>query len=85
MTFIATNNAVSSIIVAIVRKFVLLIPLIYLLPNLFDNKVFAVYLAEPVADVIAVAFTVVLFAFQFRKALKKLREGPQLAVPKESN
>ncbi len=84
MTFIATNNAVSSIIVAIVRKFVLLIPLIYLLPNLFDNKVFAVYLAEPVADVIAVTFTVVLFAFQFRKALKKLREGPQLAMPEEN-
>ena len=84
MTFIATNNAVSSIVVAIVRKFVLLIPLIYLLPALFENKVFAVYLAEPVADVIAVTFTVVLFAFQFRKALKKLREGPQLAVPEEN-
>jgi len=31
-----------------------------------------VYLAEPVADVIAVTFTVILFYFQFRKAMKQL-------------
>lgn len=70
MTFIAINNAKSSIIVAVVRKFVLLIPLIYLMPHLFTaDKCRAVYMAEPVADVIAVSFTSILFFHQFRKEL----------------
>lgn len=72
MTFVSTGNAPCSILVAIVRKFVLLLPLIYLMPRLMADKVTAVYLAEPVADVIAVSFTAILFAFQFRGALKKL-------------
>lgn len=72
MTFVSTGNAPCSIIVAIVRKFVLLLPLIYLMPQLMENKTMGVYLAEPVADVIAVTFTAVLFAVQFRKSLKKL-------------
>ena len=72
MTFVSTGNAPCSIIVAIVRKFVLLLPLIYLMPQLIENKTMGVYLAEPVADVIAVTFTAILFAVQFRKSLKKL-------------
>ena len=72
MTFISLGNALASITVAIMRKFVLLLPLIYALPHLVEDKVMGVYLAEPVADVIAVTFTVILFYFQFRKALKKL-------------
>ncbi|MBO7739189.1 MAG: MATE family efflux transporter [Oscillospiraceae bacterium] len=73
-TFIGIGNAKSSIFLAILRKLILLIPLIYILPNFFENKVFAVYLAEPVADVIAVATTATLFFFQFRKAMKKISE-----------
>lgn len=69
MTFISLGNAKASIIVAVMRKFVLLLPLIYLLPHLVENKTMGVYLAEPVADVIAVTFTAVLFYFQFRKAM----------------
>ena len=76
MTFISLGNALSSMVVAIMRKFVLLIPLIYILPQFFANKTMAVYLAEPVADVLAVTFTAVLFAFQFRKALGSL-DAPQ--------
>ena len=72
MTFVSTGNAPCSIIVAIVRKFVLLLPLIYLMPQLIENKTMGVYLAEPVADVIAVTFTAVLFAIQFRMSLKEL-------------
>ena len=72
MTFVSTGNAPCSIVVAIVRKFVLLLPLIYLMPQLIENKTMGVYLAEPVADVIAVTFTAILFAIQFRKSLKKL-------------
>lgn len=74
MTFISLGNALASIIVAVTRKFVLLLPLIYLLPQLLSDQVMAVYLAEPAADVLAVTFTVVLFYFQFKKALNKIGE-----------
>ena len=73
MTFVALGNAPCSIVVAVVRKFVLLLPLIYLMPSLVADKTMGVYLAEPVADFIAVTFTAVLFAFQFRKTLKKIK------------
>ena len=72
MTFVSIGSAVCSIIVAVLRKFVLLLPLIYLLPTLLPDQTTAVYLAEPVADVIAVTCTAILFATQFRKALHKL-------------
>ena len=74
MTFVSTGNAPCSIIVAIVRKFVLLLPFIYLIPNLVQDKTTGVYLAEPVADIIAVTFTATLFAIQFKKSLKKLEK-----------
>ena len=55
------------------RKFILLIPLIYILPQIFTgNQTTAVYMAEPVADFLAVSFTAVLFTFQFRKTLKQI-------------
>ena len=72
MTFISLGKAVSSIIVAVVRKFVLLIPLIYIVPQFVENKTMGVYLAEPIADTLAVTFTTILFIFQFKKALKEM-------------
>ena len=72
MTLVSTGNAVCSIIVAVLRKFVLLIPLIYILPCFLPDPTTAVYLAEPVADVLAVTFTAVLFSVQFKKAIEKL-------------
>ena len=72
MTFISLGNAKASILVAVMRKFVLLLPLIYIMPQLMRDKAVAVYTAEPVADVIAAAFTAVLFFFQFRKAIRHL-------------
>ena len=74
MTFVSIGNAVCSIIVAVVRKFVLLLPLIYLIPQIVSDKTMGVYLAEPVADVIAVTFTACLFAYQFRKSMRKLEQ-----------
>ena len=59
------------------RKFVLLLPLIYLMPALMDDKTMAVYTAEPVADVLAVTFTTILFICVFRKAMKKLEGKKQ--------
>lgn len=81
MTFTSLGNAKASIMVAVMRKFILLIPLIYLLPQIFSvNKTMAVYLAEPVADFLAVTFTSVLFTFQFKKSLANLsgNEGTNL-------
>lgn len=72
MTFVSLGNAKCSIIVAVMRKFILLIPLIYILPKLISNKTMAVYMAEPVADIIAVTFTVSLFLYQFKKAMKEI-------------
>ena len=72
MTFVSLGKAVSSVIVAVVRKFVLLLPLIYIVPMFVSDKTTGVYLAEPIADVIAVTFTAILFVFQFRKSLKDI-------------
>lgn len=73
MTFTSLGNAKASITVAVVRKFVLLIPLIYLLPRILPvDQTRAVYLSEPIADTLAVTFTAILFTFQFRKSLKVL-------------
>ena len=66
-TFVAIGNAKTSMFLALLRKVFLLIPLIYLLPHLLQDQVMAVFLAEPVADTIAVTATAVLFFFQYRK------------------
>ena len=71
----AIGNALCSIIVAVVRKFVLLLPLIYFVPQFVADKAMGVYLAEPIADIIAVTFTAVLFAVQFHKAIQKLQQS----------
>ena len=68
-TFIAIGNAKTSFFLACLRKIILLIPLIYILPLFFTDKAFAVFLAEPVADFIAVATTVTLFRKQFKRAV----------------
>ena len=74
-TFGAIGNAKASIVVACMRKFVLMIPLIYILPAIMPgNETTAVYLAEPVSDVLAITFTAILFYHQFRKAMQKLEE-----------
>ena len=74
MTFVSIGNAKSSIMVAFVRKFVLLLPLIYIVPMLANDKTIGVYLAEPISDFIAVSFTAILFAFQFKKSIKLISE-----------
>ena len=71
-TFIALGNAKTSLFLAILRKIILLIPLIFILPHFFTNKVFAVFLAEPVADVLAVTTTAVMFARQFKRSMAEL-------------
>ncbi len=74
-TFVSLGNAKTSLFLAVLRKIILLIPLIYILPSFFANKVFAVFLAEPVADALAVTTTAIMFAMQFRPAMEKLETG----------
>ena len=70
-TFVAFGNAKTSSFLAIFRKIIVLIPLIYILPVFMEDNVLAVFLAEPVADTIAVATTVTMFWFTFRKMLRE--------------
>ena len=71
-TFIALGNAKTSLFLAVLRKIILLIPLVYILPHFFADKVFAVFLAEPVADLLAVCTTAGMFAVQFKKSMAEL-------------
>ncbi|MCD8035839.1 MAG: MATE family efflux transporter [Clostridiales bacterium] len=73
-TFIAIGNAKTSLFLAVLRKIILLIPLIYILPNFFEDKAMAVYLAEPVADTLAVLTTSILFYRYFKKTLKQMKD-----------
>ena len=74
-TFTAIGSAFSSILVAVMRKIVLLIPLIYILPAIFtEDKTTAVYLAEPIADFLSVCFCSALFYKQFKKAMDKISQ-----------
>lgn len=70
-SFIALGNSKTSVFLAILRKILLLIPLIFILPSFMADKVLAVFLAEPVADVIAVATTVILFIRQMKRLGKE--------------
>jgi len=70
-TFIAIGNAKTSLFLALLRKVFLLIPLIFILPQFLENKVDAVFLAEPVSDFIAVCVTGTLFFKAFISYLRK--------------
>ena len=69
-SFMALGQAKVSLLLACLRKIILLIPLIFLLPLFFQDKVFAVFLAEPVSDIVAATVTVIVFAMQFKKILE---------------
>lgn len=71
-TFMAIGKAKASLFIACLRKVILLIPLIFILPNFFENKVLAVFLAEPVSDIISVAAAAITGFFVLRSALAEL-------------
>ena len=74
--FMALGQAKISLVMVLLRKVILLIPLIFILPGFFADKAFAVFLAEPVADIVAAAVTTFMFFRFFRKLLKK-SQAPQ--------
>ena len=71
-TFVALGNAPVSLFLALLRKIILLIPLIYIMPIIINNKCNAVFLAEPIADFIAVSVTGLMFIKIFKKTMKKI-------------
>ena len=69
--FMALGQAKISLLLACLRKLILLIPMIFILPLFFEDKAFAVFLAEPVSDIIAAAVTTITFFSFFRKLMKR--------------
>jgi len=74
-TFIAMGNARTSLFLALLRKVFLLIPLILILPKFISNKVFAVFLAEPISDIIAATVTGILFYRDFSSTLRSMPDS----------
>lgn len=70
-TFVALGQAKVSLLLACLRKLVLLIPLIFVLPLFLENRVFAVFLAEPISDIVAATVTVTVFFARFDRILQK--------------
>lgn len=70
-TFLALGQAKISLIIAMLRKIVLLVPLIFILPMFMEDGLTAVLLAEPVADVIAIISTVIIFAVFYKKTFNE--------------
>lgn len=74
-TFVSLGQAKLSLFIACLRKIILLIPLIFILPNFFTDKVFAVFLAEPVSDFLSVAVATTLFLLNINKILAKSKDA----------
>lgn len=77
-TFISLGNAPISLFLALLRKVILLIPLIYIVPLFTENKCLGVFLAEPIADFIAVTTTLILFITTFNKTMKRIETNENL-------
>ena len=70
-SFMALGQAKVSLLLACLRKLILLIPLIFILPHFIQNKVFAVFLAEPISDILAAIITTSTFFSRFNKILDR--------------
>ena len=70
-TFVALGEAKVSLILSLLKKIILLVPFALIFPFFFENKVFAVFLAEPVAGILAASVTATVFAIRFPKLLKR--------------
>ncbi|MDU4889619.1 MAG: MATE family efflux transporter [Clostridium sp.] len=68
-TFLALGQAKISLILALLRKVILLVPLIFIIPNFIDDKLKGVLLAEPIADIFAATTTIIVFSIFYKKTL----------------
>ena len=69
--FVSLGQAKLSLFIACLRKLILLIPLICILPLFFEDKVFAVFLAEPISDLTSVTVATTLFACNIKRILNE--------------
>ena len=67
--FIALGRAKVSLFLACLRKLILLIPLIFILPTFIENQTMVVFLAEPISDIIAASVTAGIFFYNFKKII----------------
>lgn len=85
-TFLALGQAKISMILALLRKIILLIPLIFILPMLVENKLQGVLMAEPIADIVAAVTTIIFFTAFYKKTLSVEHPGqlnPEMSQTKE--
>ena len=80
--FIALGKAKVSIFLALLRKVILLIPLIYILPHFFGTD--GIFTAEPVADFLAAVTTITVFLTQFGKIRREMDETRLQFAQKEA-
>ena len=66
-SFVALDQARKAIFLTVWRKMILLIPLIFVLPKLWPDPAMGVFLAEPVADMVAVCTTAIMFYRYYQK------------------
>ncbi|MEG1311165.1 MAG: MATE family efflux transporter [Romboutsia sp.] len=71
-TFLALGKSKISLILALLRKIVLLVPLIFILPMILDNGFKSVLLAEPIADILAATTTIICFVIFYKKTLNRI-------------
>lgn len=83
-TLLALGQAKISLFLALLRKVILLIPLIYILPTFMENKLFAVLLAQPIADITAVITTAICFMVFYKKNLSNIESKSINTNDKES-
>lgn len=79
--FIALGQAKLSLFAALLRKVILLVPLAIILPKYFG--VSGIYYAEPIADIIAVFVTSVLFLTITRKFLRNCGNNDMMGKRKQ--
>ena len=70
-TFVALGQAKISLFLALLRKIILLIPFVFILPHFIANQVLAVFLAEPAADILAALTTGGMFFWRFPRILRE--------------
>lgn len=73
-SMVALGNAPVAIFLSIYRKIILLIPLIFIMPKFMTDKAAGIFMAEPIADTLAVCTTSVCFYFSFRRLLKSMEQ-----------
>ena len=82
-TFLALGQAKVSLMLALLRKIILLIPLAFILPNVFENKLMGTLCAEPFSDVISALTIVICFVIFYKKTLSNIEKESDNIEEKE--